>query len=627
MSLLNGEELGAIGVHHTATDKDGAWDAGENLKRLGDSPTKQKLRAMHAYVDDSKDALTKAAYKLPHHNVSADGKVGAANMKGVASAMGRLNGGGLDIPAGDRKGVHAHLAAHYKDAGAEVPDLKAAAELRQAITFSAPRVEYFASVSAKESGILPETLDAKERTVDVVWYSGATVPRIDPETGSEYMLRLDMEGCRFDRLNAGAAVFDSHMSGTDFRSLVAEKAGTKAQVGVVLKAWAKGPAGHATLKFDEADEDAQQLFGKIQTGTVRNLSFGTWINSMELEKDEDGKKSYVATDWEPFEISPVTVPADFNTTFLTAERPAGVTRATSPQEETQMEATPQGAGDAARVTEEQLKAAKAEAVTAERKRVAEIKAIAEPMKNHGITDVFTAKLIDSGVSVEEARGQIFAELTANSEKFKPQTAVILTRDGGETKLAQMQAALLLRSDPNFGLAKKQRHDGTATSEYLTGYGPDYQKDLLEKGREYRGFTMLEMGREVPGVGGAQHARLEPGPRGGRMPEICQGSAAHRDVRGRLRIDFGLSVDPGERGQQDGAAGLRGLSADFQAVLPDDDGGGLQTAEPRAAFGRSGTGATERSWRIPAREPEGHQSVLFAEDLRQDRCLDSQGGHQ
>lgn len=115
----------AIGVHHTAT-ADEAWDASANLKRLGDEPAKASLRAMHAWVDPSGDPETKAAYKLPHHEVSDSGEVGAANMKGVAAAMGRLNGGGLDIPEADRKAVYAHLAAHYKDADMEAPDLKAA---------------------------------------------------------------------------------------------------------------------------------------------------------------------------------------------------------------------------------------------------------------------------------------------------------------------------------------------------------------------------------------------------------------------------------------------------------------------------------------------------------------------
>jgi hypothetical protein len=40
---------------------------------------------------------------------------------------------------------------------------------------SDPRGEYFAATD--EEIVVPATLDADERTVDVVWYGGATVPR------------------------------------------------------------------------------------------------------------------------------------------------------------------------------------------------------------------------------------------------------------------------------------------------------------------------------------------------------------------------------------------------------------------------------------------------------------------
>jgi prohead serine protease len=115
---------GAIGVHHTGVDTSSSWDASQALKNLGDSPSAAQLRDLHAWVDPQKDATTKGAYKLPHHDVSSSGRVGDANMKGVASAMGRLNGGGLQIPEADRQGVYDHLKAHYADAGMDAPELK-----------------------------------------------------------------------------------------------------------------------------------------------------------------------------------------------------------------------------------------------------------------------------------------------------------------------------------------------------------------------------------------------------------------------------------------------------------------------------------------------------------------------
>ena len=127
---------------------------------------------------------------------------------------------------------------------------------------SEPRGEYFAA-NDEEISFVPTTLDADERTVDVVWYGGATVPRTDPDTGDEYMLQLDMAGARLDRLNNGAPVFDNHMNGTDVRSVMANKSGTRAQIGVVQKAWADGPKGMATLKFRPEGQDANQRPGLV----------------------------------------------------------------------------------------------------------------------------------------------------------------------------------------------------------------------------------------------------------------------------------------------------------------------------------------------------------------------------
>ena len=101
--------------------------------------------------------------------------------------------------------------------------------------------EFFAASDAKP---VASTANEKDGTIDVVWYTGAQVPRRDPDTGDPYMLTLDMGGARLDRLNAGAPVFDTHFTGDDYKSAVAGKAGTKAQVGVVNKAWADGSNGH-----------------------------------------------------------------------------------------------------------------------------------------------------------------------------------------------------------------------------------------------------------------------------------------------------------------------------------------------------------------------------------------------
>jgi hypothetical protein len=502
------EELGAIGVKHTEVDKDGAWDAGANLKRLGDSPTAAQLRAMHAWVDPKGDATAKSSYKLPHHNVGEDGKVGAANLKAVESAMGRLNGGGLDIPQADRAGVHAHLAAHYKDAGMKAPDLKASANLnlRHAEQFGAAGDDY------KATEFKSSTADPKTGTIDCVWYGGQPVVRRDPDTGDPYMLTLDMAGCRMERLNSGAPVFDTHFSGDDFKSLIAGKVGTNAQVGVVKKAWADGKKGMATLQFDMDKPEGAEMFRKAASGQVRNLSHGTWIYNREktsaaapgAQVTQEGAPPYsnpnemgmfTATDWEPFEISPCTVPADFSTQFLTAG--GGETQRT--QEVRQDKET--------NMDEKVLAAARdesaANAVKAERQRVADIGTMAAPFK---MKAEFTAKLISDGLSVDDARKSIMTELAAAAQKdangrpFEIRGEVVPGgQDAQETKLAQMQSAMLLRSNPKLFLSKD--HRGVA---YLNGCGEDVQRKHEDMAREYRGFSLLEMAREYLSLRGISH---------------------------------------------------------------------------------------------------------------------------
>ena len=118
---------GAIRAHTTDTTT-GAWSAATQVSHAGDSAT--DLRAMHAWVDPSGTDTAKASYSLPHHEVASDGTVGAANVKGVTSAIAALNGarGGSAIPADDQAKVHAHLAKHLRDSGVaddDIPELKA----------------------------------------------------------------------------------------------------------------------------------------------------------------------------------------------------------------------------------------------------------------------------------------------------------------------------------------------------------------------------------------------------------------------------------------------------------------------------------------------------------------------
>jgi HK97 family phage prohead protease len=109
-------------LRRKAAGGDDSWDAAANEKNLGDDPSAAQLKAMYALPGD-----TKSDSKLPHHNVSSSGKVGAANTKACSAAIAALNGGrgGVDVSDSARKTAYNHLAAHIRAAGGDPPELKA----------------------------------------------------------------------------------------------------------------------------------------------------------------------------------------------------------------------------------------------------------------------------------------------------------------------------------------------------------------------------------------------------------------------------------------------------------------------------------------------------------------------
>lgn len=116
----------ALPPHETPTD-DSPWDgpSAEARLPLGDGMAYEDA---FAYVDDGADPDLKGSYRFIHHEVSADGNVGAANIRACITGIAVLNGarGGTTIPDADIEGVYEHLASHLRDAGREPPELRSA---------------------------------------------------------------------------------------------------------------------------------------------------------------------------------------------------------------------------------------------------------------------------------------------------------------------------------------------------------------------------------------------------------------------------------------------------------------------------------------------------------------------
>lgn len=111
----------AIRPHDIATTGSD-WDAGAAAASIPDDATVSDLRSVFAWVAAGADPEAKASYKFPHHTRVG----GPANIRACVAGIAALNGarGGASIPASDRQGVYAHLAAHLRAAGREPPELR-----------------------------------------------------------------------------------------------------------------------------------------------------------------------------------------------------------------------------------------------------------------------------------------------------------------------------------------------------------------------------------------------------------------------------------------------------------------------------------------------------------------------
>jgi HK97 family phage major capsid protein len=81
------------------------------------------------------------------------------------------------------------------------------------------------------------------------------------------------------------------------------------QIGVIEQVRIEERKGRATVRFSRSAL-ATEVFNDVVDGIRRNVSVGYQINAVVLESKEGDTETYRVTDWEPFEISIVSVPAD-----------------------------------------------------------------------------------------------------------------------------------------------------------------------------------------------------------------------------------------------------------------------------------------------------------------------------
>jgi len=82
-----------------------------------------------------------------------------------------------------------------------------------------------------------------------------------------------------------------------------------AHLGVTDEVSLESSRGQAVVRFGTG-VFASEKFEDVKAGILQKVSVGYIVHRMVLEEESDDKASYRVTDWEPLEVSLVTVPAD-----------------------------------------------------------------------------------------------------------------------------------------------------------------------------------------------------------------------------------------------------------------------------------------------------------------------------
>jgi len=217
------------------------------------------------------------------------------------------------------------------------------------------------------------------------------------------------------------------------------------QIGVLEKTWVDGSVkrGYTTARFSK-NPLAQEVLQDVIDGIRKNVSVGYRVNKMVLEKQDQNADSYRATDWQPLEVSMVSIPADPTVGIGRSEeietqiidlrkKDKGVEM---PEEKIKVE-----------VNENEIRK---QAIEAEQKRVSEILAIGT---EHDCLDL-AKKSIQAGTSAGEFMGLVL-----------------------ETKY---KARKIEDVNPNIGLTEKEARSFSIVRAIRASVDNDWSKAGFEK---------------------------------------------------------------------------------------------------------------------------------------------------
>lgn len=306
--------------------------------------------------------------------------------------------------------------------------------------------------------------DAQDRTLEFPFASEAPVERY---YGME-VLSMDDKSMDLSRLNDGAPLLYQH----DADRIV----------GVVERAYIKNKRAYAKVKLanNELGREMQEL---IKDGIIRNVSFGYKINAMEAD-ESTSPVTYRATNFQPFEISLVTVPAD---------QTVGIGRAFSHNEGTETASAVPSQPIGVTTVDQTLnvEAIRAEAAQAKAKEVAEMMALGQRTKNLEMAQEFIA----NSRGLDELRSALLEKMGVQEKPINPKDAEIGMSDKEKRSFSFIRAINALA------------HPNSQEAQRAAGFELEVSRAAQQKsGKEARGILIpadvLGYGRRDLTVGSA-----------------------------------------------------------------------------------------------------------------------------
>ena len=253
-------------------------------------------------------------------------------------------------------------------------------------------------------------VDEEKRTVELAFSSEYTGERW---YGTE-TLSHERSAVRLNRLNNGGAFLMEHDRND--------------QIGVVERAWIDDDKkGRAVVRFSKRAR-AQEIFHDVLDGIRGLVSVGYMIHDEAVEKLEGGREAVTATDWEPYELSLVSIPFDDSVGVGRSMENEQTEKTIKPKKEMsdsikdQENVPTEPVKRSVEVVNERpavdVKQERSNAVAAERNRIARIQEISEAAKTRGIV-LDANKAVERGVSVEDFQKEGFDALTARHTDYTP----------------------------------------------------------------------------------------------------------------------------------------------------------------------------------------------------------------